>query len=78
MPAPAVTYVGRAALPATLTIALIPLAPGQPLEALPRIASRTAGESTIWTLPLPDGDLRWETGPKVNRVLTEITLRRSW
>jgi hypothetical protein len=73
MPAPAVTYVGRAALPATLTIAMIPLAPGRPLADLPRIVSRPNGESVIWTVPLPEGSLRWETGLKVNRVLTPVT-----
>jgi len=69
MPAPAVTYVGQVPIPAMLTIALVPLAPGQALDALPQIAGETRDERTVWTLPLAQGSLRWETDFRAGRVL---------
>ncbi len=70
MPAPAVTYTGRVTLPAALTIALIPLAPGEALTAVPAITCQTQGETSVWTLPLAKGSLRWETGLKGSAVGT--------
>jgi Heparinase II/III-like protein/Heparinase II/III N-terminus len=69
MPAPAVTYVGQIPLPAMLTIALVPLAPGQARDSLPEVTGQTQGESTLWTLPLARGNLRWETNLKASQVL---------
>jgi len=69
MPAPAVTYVGQIALPATLTIAMVPLAPGQALDSVPEVTSQTHGGSTVWTLPVARGNVRWETNLKTSRLL---------
>jgi len=54
MPAPAVTYSGSLPLPATITVALIPIAPGAEM-VLPEITSSTADGKTLWTLPHPGG-----------------------
>lgn len=62
IPAPAVTYVGSVNLPASLTVALIPLEPGQGLDALLEITSQVAGDKTTWVLPTQDGHLRFVTG----------------
>jgi hypothetical protein len=51
MPAPAVTYTGQLNLPATITVAPIPLAADQELSALPEITSETDDGTTTWTLP---------------------------
>ncbi len=69
MPAPAVTYVGQVTLPMTLTIAMVPLAPGQALDSLPKVTRQTQGESTVWTLPVARGNVRWETNLKTSRLL---------
>lgn len=69
MPAPAVTYVGRVALPAILTIALIPVAPGEDLGTLPTVTQEARGERTVWTVPTATGALRWETDLETSRVL---------
>ena len=61
LPAPAVTYVGEVKLPAMLTVALVPLTPGQGLDDLPQITSQVVGAETTWTLPLPEGALRLVT-----------------
>ncbi len=50
-PAPAVTYVGQAQLPTTLTVAIIPLAPGQDLAELPQIGREAVEGRTVWSLP---------------------------
>jgi hypothetical protein len=57
LPAPAVTYVGKVALPAMITVAMVPLEAGQTLEQLPQ----TKHEGDVWTLPLAGGSLRFET-----------------
>ena len=61
VPAPAVTYVGKAPLPVTLTLALIPLPAGKSLADLPAITREARGQSTVWRLPMRDGVLTWET-----------------
>jgi len=63
IPAPAVTYTGRCTLPGILTMALVPLAPGQDLTAAPRIVSQQDGEQTLWTLPTGDGALEFAASP---------------
>ena len=68
MPAPAVTFAGRAELPAVLTVAIVPPAPGQALDDLPDIARREGDGETVWTLPMSDGALELRTGPEVCRV----------
>ena len=57
MPAPAVTYAGEIDLPAVLTLALIPIAPGGDPSALPAINSAVAKGQTVWTLPYPGGSV---------------------
>ncbi|MSS72372.1 MAG: hypothetical protein EXS64_12910 [Candidatus Latescibacteria bacterium] len=69
LPAPAVTYVGSVHLPASLTVALIPLDPGQTLDALPEITSQVAGDKITWALPIRGGRLRFVTD--VERCLVE-------
>lgn len=61
LPAPAVTYAGRAELPALLTVAIVPLAPGQELDDLPGISREVHDGETIWTLPAGDGALEVRT-----------------
>ena len=56
-PAPAVVYAGRVALPAVLTLALVPLPPGAALDALPAITARPDGAATVWRLPHAGGAL---------------------
>jgi len=58
-PAPAVTYVGQVQLPATITVALIPLAADQNLESMPPITSHAADNGTKWTLPIDGGTLQF-------------------
>lgn len=65
IPAPAVTYVGKLTLPATVTVALVPLEPGQSLEQLPKITR--AGQ--VWSLPTAQGSLRFETSAQACRVI---------
>jgi hypothetical protein len=57
-----VACVGSVRLPATLTVALVPLEPGQGLENLPEITSQVAGDQTTWNLPTRRGPLRFVTG----------------
>ena len=59
LPAPAVTCVGSVRLPATLTVALVPLEPGQSLEALPEITPQIVGGKIVWNLPTRGGHLRF-------------------
>jgi len=61
MPAPALTYTGRVSLPAMLTVAIIPLAPGADLSDIPQPASEPQGEATTWLLPIRDATLRFAT-----------------
>lgn len=65
MPAPAVTYVGRVTLPAMVTVAMVPLEPGQPLDQLPKILR----DEQVWSLPISAGALRFETSPQTCRVV---------
>lgn len=58
-PAPAVTYVGDVELPAMLTMAMVPLAPGQSPDEMPKIASQQGRDATTWTLPVAQGQLRF-------------------
>jgi len=51
LPAPAVTYKGRVGLPATITLAIVPLAPGEPLAGAPKITSQRDAGRTLWSLP---------------------------
>ena len=57
MPAPAVTYVGKVELPGALTVALIPLEPGQSMDRMPKISSEAADRETRWSLPTGGGRL---------------------
>ena len=59
IPAPAVTYVGKVTLPATLTMAIVPLAPGQTLQDVPIIGARKKKDQTIWSLPVKGAHLRF-------------------
>ena len=61
IPAPAVTYVGSIRLPASLTLALVPLEPGQGLNTLPEITLQTISGKTVWSLPARDGCLQFVT-----------------
>jgi len=61
LPAPAVTYVGDVKLPAMLTLAIIPLAPGADLSDIPEIASETKDDVSTWLLPVKDATLRFAT-----------------
>ncbi len=61
-PAPAVTYVGQVELPATMTVALIPLAADQKLEDMPQITSHATEKGTEWTLPIDGGTYGYALG----------------
>ena len=63
MPAPAVTYTGQVKLPAMITVALVPLAPGQGLGGCPKVISQAVNGKTVWTLPVKRGKLLWVTSP---------------
>jgi len=65
IPAPAVTYMGKVKLPTAITVALVPLTPGQALEQAPQITR--AGD--VWTLPTAGGNLRFETTVDSCRVI---------
>lgn len=56
-PAPAVTYVGRAPTPVTITVVIIPLAPGEALADLPAISFEATDGGTAWRLPVSQGAL---------------------
>ena len=58
LPAPAVTYVGEVELPAVLTMALVPFAPGEDIEGVPEVTSEVEGQGTVWMLPADGGVLR--------------------
>jgi hypothetical protein len=58
LPAPAVTYVGSVSIPSGLTVAIVPLGPGQELSDLPEIKSTAQAEKTTWDLPAEGGRLR--------------------
>jgi len=58
LPAPAVTYVGDVQIPTGLTVAIVPLAPGQELSDLPDITATVAAGKTTWVLPSGDNPLR--------------------
>jgi len=59
IPAPAVTYVGDVKLPATITVAMIPLAPEQSLGDMPQVTSHATENGTEWTLPIGGGTLQF-------------------
>jgi len=61
LPAPAVTYVGRIQLPAVITLAIIPLAPGSALASAPKVTFEADGDKTLWRLPLDPGALEVTT-----------------
>ena len=54
IPAPAVTYRGSAALPATITLLLIPQEPGG--EVLPQVLRDVTSSGSLWTLPTASGE----------------------
>lgn len=71
LPAPAVTYVGTMPLPALITLALVPLAPGATRAGVPAIGTTSLDAETVWCLPVRGGCLRVRTGPgrcEVERV----------
>ncbi|MEA3400578.1 MAG: hypothetical protein U9R79_04965, partial [Armatimonadota bacterium] len=61
MPAPAVTYVGTVELTAAMTVAIVPLAPGQDELEVPEITRAAEDEGTVWTLPTAGGALQLRT-----------------
>ncbi len=61
VPAPALTYAGRVDLPATLTVAMVPIASGGSLEDLPLIVGSDEGHRTAWELPCATGAVRFVT-----------------
>ena len=61
LPAPALTYAGPVDLPATLTVAMVPVASGGSLEDLPRIVQSPEGQGTAWRLPYCTGTVRLVT-----------------
>ncbi len=61
LPAPAVTWSGRAELPATLTTAIVPLAAGRAPDDLPKITREQRDGQIIWTLPTSAGALELHT-----------------
>jgi len=67
-PAPAVTYVGEVKLPVMLTMAMVPLAPGQSLDDMPAIVSQQGEAATAWVLPLAEGRLQFTTSAASCRV----------
>ncbi len=71
IPAPAVTYSVQAELPAVLTLAIVPLAPGEEMPRMPRITAETNEKGTTWHLPVGEktgGDLHWQTSPASCRL----------
>ncbi len=50
------TYAGDVNLPATLTLAIVPIAPGKEAAA-PNITSQVDGDKTVWRLPMNGGAL---------------------
>lgn len=71
LPAPAVTYVGKVALPATITVAMIPLRADQSLAEMPAITSEKRAETTVWTLPGAGGGVKLEAGLTACRVVKD-------
>jgi hypothetical protein len=71
MPAPAVTHTGQLKLPATLTVALVPLAPGQSLEAIPKVTSGVVDGKTTWFLPTSKGVVQFVSSSATCEVLKE-------
>lgn len=61
IPAPAVTYTGTVKLPATLTVLLVPLTPNQTAADLPAVKVVEAEEKGLWTLPVKQGALTFES-----------------
>ena len=61
LPAPALTCVGKVDLPSTLTVAMVPIAPGGSVDDLPRIAQNADGQETVWELPCSTGAVRFVT-----------------
>lgn len=55
MPAPAVTYSGEMQFPAMVTLAIVPLAPAESMDALPEITH----EGDVWRLPYEGGELEY-------------------
>ena len=55
MPAPAVTYAGQMQMPATITLAMVPIAPGSDASSLPAITAQVIDGKTAWTLPHDGG-----------------------
>ena len=61
IPAPAVTYTGSVVLPAMITVAIVPLAPGEELTDIPPVRSEAAADQTLWLAPTREGTLRFAT-----------------
>lgn len=67
-PAPALVRTERVALPCTLTLALVPIAPDEREVRLPDISQHADGGLTTWSLPAGAHTLHWRTSPTVNVV----------
>lgn len=67
-PAPAVTYSGVVTLPAVITLAIVPAAPGGRAPELPPIARTVEAGADVWTAPVSGGALRITTAPDLCRV----------
>jgi len=63
----AATYVGQVKLPAMLTVAIIPLSPGQKIEEIPRIRCHDTGKWATWRLPGPRCKLWFASHRKLER-----------
>lgn len=59
LPAPAVTFTGTLKLPATLTLAVVPIQSEKQLTKLPKISSEKVGDETNWKLPTDKRILRF-------------------
>ncbi|MFO7945492.1 MAG: heparinase II/III family protein [Armatimonadota bacterium] len=68
-PAPAVTYVGQMPSPATVTLALVPLAPEEDLSAAPDITKTPDDGTVTWHLPVEGGTLDVSTSVEACEIV---------
>lgn len=77
LPAPAVTYTGTLTLPATITLAVVPIESEKKRIELPIISSEKDGDNTIWKLPTSNRTFRFVSSTDKCSVIniTEPVLR---